>query len=264
MRYTPKHAAQKNSVNARRTATLVAAGASTLGAGLMLDAGSAHAATPAVSVAAVAPVKAVAVKAAASAKLAVDGSFGPLSIKATQRWVGVSQSGRFDVKTRKALQKKVGVTQDGSVGPKTVAALQQKIGISRDGARSMNTRTVKGLQTYLNKTLGLTGSSGGTSRGGSRPPASAPAPASGLNLARAAMWDRIAWCESGQRWGLVASNSTGTYYGGLMMTHDAWRIGGGLKFSYNANQSSREEQITVANSLYAQLGLKPWSCRYAA
>ncbi|KYH45675.1 hypothetical protein AZH51_18360 [Branchiibius sp. NY16-3462-2] len=102
----------------------------------------------------------------------------------------------------------------------------------------------------------------------------APAPAqstsggsssgAGLNLARAAMWDRIAWCESGQRWGLVASNSTGTYYGGLMMTRDAWRIGGGLKFAPVASGASRAEQITVANSLYAQLGLKPWSCRGAA
>ncbi|MFC6715025.1 resuscitation-promoting factor [Branchiibius cervicis] len=94
--------------------------------------------------------------------------------------------------------------------------------------------------------------SGGSSSGG------------GLNLARAAMWDRIAWCESGQRWNLVASNSTGTYYGGLMMTRDAWRIGGGLKFASVASQASRAEQITVANSLYAQLGLKPWSCRGAA
>ncbi|PWJ26337.1 surface rod structure-forming protein G [Branchiibius hedensis] len=111
---------------------------------------------------------------------------------------------------------------------------------------------------------------------GTKKAVAAPAPATtgstsggsssgaGLNLARAAMWDRIAWCESGQRWGLVASNSTGTYYGGLMMTRDAWRIGGGLKFASVASGASRAEQITVANNLYAQLGLKPWSCRGAA
>ncbi|MFC6715287.1 transglycosylase family protein [Branchiibius cervicis] len=260
MRYTPKHAAPKQSVAARRTATAVAVGASTLGAGMIAGTASAHAAT--VSVApAVAPAT-VTVKAASSGvKLAVDGVIGPKTTRALQRWVGVSQTGSMNLSTRKALQKKVGTTRDGVIGPKTVAALQKKIGISRDGARYLNGRTVKGLQSYLNRTLKLTGTApvssskptGGTSRGGER-----------LNLARAAMWDRIAWCESGRRWGLVASNRTGTYYGGLMMTHDAWRIGGGLAFSYNANQSSREEQITVANNLYAQLGLKPWSCAWAA
>ena len=261
MRYTPKHAAPKQSVTARRTATAVAVGASTLGAGMIANTTTAHAATVSVA-SAVAPATVTVKAASAGTKLTVDGVIGPKTTKATQRWVGVAQNGSLNLKTRKALQKKVGVAQDGVIGPKTVAALQKKIGVSRDGARYLNARTVKGLQTYLNKTLKLTGGapvsspapgSGGSSRGGER-----------LNLARAAMWDRIAWCESGQRWGLVASNSTGTYYGGLMMTHDAWRIGGGLAFSYNANQSSREEQITVANSLYAQLGLKPWSCRWAA
>ena len=263
MRYTPKHAAPKQSATARRTATAVAVGASTLGAGMIVNTTSAHAAT--VSVAPAAAPAAVTVKTASSGvKLAVDGVIGPKTTKATQRWVGVAQTGSLNLTTRKALQRKVGTTQDGIIGPKTVAALQKKIGISRDGARYLNARTVKGLQNYLNKTLKLSGSApvsnpappasgGGTSRGGER-----------LNLARAAMWDRIAWCESGRRWSLVASNSTGTYYGGLMMTHDAWRIGGGLAFSYNAHQSSREEQITVANNLYAQLGLKPWSCAWAA
>ena len=105
-------------------------------------------------------------------------------------------------------------------------------------------------------------SSGGSDSSGSTSGGSSSG--AGLNLARAAMWDRIAWCESGQRWNLVASNSTGTYYGGLMMTRDAWRIGGGLKFASVASGASRAEQITVANNLYAQLGLKPWSCRGAA
>ena len=261
MRYTPKHAAPKQSTSARRTATAVAVGASTLGAGLIVNTTSAHAAPVSAVAATVAPAS-VSVKSASSGvKLAVDGVIGPKTTKALQRWVGAGQTGSLNLSTRKALQRKVGTSQDGVIGPKTVAALQKKIGVSRDGARYLNARTVKGLQSYLNRTLKLTGSapvsssapSGGSSRGGER-----------LNLARAAMWDRIAWCESGRRWGLVASNGTGTYYGGLMMTHDAWRIGGGLAFSYNANQSSREEQITVANSLYAQLGLKPWSCRHAA
>lgn len=85
-----------------------------------------------------------------SGKLAVDGSFGPLTTKAVQSWVGTTQDGSFGPITKKALQRKVGVVQDGSIGPKTIAALQSKIGISRDGAYSMNYRTVVGLQRYLN------------------------------------------------------------------------------------------------------------------
>jgi resuscitation-promoting factor RpfA len=83
-------------------------------------------------------------------KLAVDGSFGPLTIKGVQKWVGATQDGSFGPITKKALQRKVGVAQDGSIGPQTIAALQSKIGISRDGASSLNARTVRGLQTYLN------------------------------------------------------------------------------------------------------------------
>ncbi|WP_281164113.1 transglycosylase family protein [Demetria terragena] len=83
-------------------------------------------------------------------KLAVDGSFGPLTVKGVQKWVGTTQDGSFGPGTKKALQRKVGVAQDGDIGPATVAALQTKVGISRDGAASLNSRTVRGLQTYLN------------------------------------------------------------------------------------------------------------------
>ncbi len=83
-------------------------------------------------------------------KLVVDGSFGPLTTKAVQRWVGVSQTGSLNYATRAGLQRKVGVTADGDIGPKTMRALQTKIGISHDGAARMNSRTTAGLQRYLN------------------------------------------------------------------------------------------------------------------
>ena len=92
----------------------------------------------------------------------------------------------------------------------------------------------------------------------------APPPASGkppLNLAMADMWDRIAWCESGQRWHL---NLGSGYYGGLQFNMDAWRIAAGFDFAPRPDLASREEQITAANRLYAKLGLKPWTCRTAA
>ncbi|YAL82855.1 transglycosylase family protein [Dermacoccaceae bacterium W4C1] len=83
-------------------------------------------------------------------KLAVDGSFGPLTTKAVQAYVGTARDGSFGPITKRALQRKVGVAQDGQVGPKTIAALQRHVGISRDGAYSLNSRTVAALQRHLN------------------------------------------------------------------------------------------------------------------
>jgi uncharacterized protein YabE (DUF348 family) len=95
------------------------------------------------------------------------------------------------------------------------------------------------------------------------PTTSAPAPTTvstggGINLANEAMWDKIAWCESGQRWNL---NLGSGYYGGLQFNLDAWRIAGGLAFAARPDLASREQQITAANNLYAQMGLKPWTCK---
>jgi hypothetical protein len=85
------------------------------------------------------------------ARLVVDGAFGPKTIRATQRWVHVSQTGVFGIGTRKALQRKVGVHADGGIGPSTVRHLQIKIGAHRDGAHHLNRATVAALQRYLNR-----------------------------------------------------------------------------------------------------------------
>ncbi|HMQ37573.1 MAG TPA: transglycosylase family protein [Micropruina sp.] len=83
----------------------------------------------------------------------------------------------------------------------------------------------------------------------------------GLNLARAAMWDRIAKCESGGRWNINTGNG---YYGGLQFANASWRANGGTDFAPRADLASRAEQITVANRYYAKAGLQPWGCRHAA
>jgi uncharacterized protein YabE (DUF348 family) len=79
----------------------------------------------------------------------------------------------------------------------------------------------------------------------------------GLNLARAAMWDRIAKCESGGNWHINTGNG---YYGGLQFNMAAWRSNGGRDFAARPDQASRAEQITVANRYYAKAGTRPWSC----
>lgn len=85
-----------------------------------------------------------------------------------------------------------------------------------------------------------------------------PAPSGGaINLARAAMWDRIARCESTNNWSINTGNG---YYGGLQFNLQTWRSVNGQQFAAYPHQASRAEQITVANRLYATRGTQPWSC----
>ncbi|MCG6568176.1 transglycosylase family protein [Tessaracoccus sp. ZS01] len=78
-----------------------------------------------------------------------------------------------------------------------------------------------------------------------------------IDLSRAATWDRIAQCESGGRWSINTGNG---YYGGLQFNLQTWRSVNGGDFAAYPHQATREEQITVANRLYAQRGFQPWSC----
>lgn len=104
---------------------------------------------------------------------------------------------------------------------------------------------------------------------GTKPKPAAPKPAAAktslsgtaLNLANAAMWDRIAQCESSGNWSINTGNG---YYGGLQFNLGTWQSVNGQDFAAYPHQASREEQITVANRLYALRGLQPWGCRSAA
>ena len=91
-------------------------------------------------------------------------------------------------------------------------------------------------------------------------PAPPPPAGAGLNLANAPMWDRIAECESGGDWHINTGNG---YYGGLQFDNRTWLGAGGRDFGARADLASREQQITVANRVYAKRGLQPWSCGYA-
>jgi beta-N-acetylhexosaminidase len=82
-------------------------------------------------------------------RLAADGTLGPLTVSAVQRWLGLPATGQLDAATVRALQTRIGTTADGAWGPASMAALQTYLGTSRDGARTWNSRTVKLLQQYL-------------------------------------------------------------------------------------------------------------------
>ena len=88
----------------------------------------------------------------------------------------------------------------------------------------------------------------------------------GLNLANAAMWDRIAQCESGGNWHINTGNG---YYGGLQFDEATWLANGGADFASRADLASRGEQITVANRYYAEAAsargrpARQWRCTHA-
>jgi peptidoglycan hydrolase-like protein with peptidoglycan-binding domain len=143
---------------------------------------------------------------------------------------------------------------DGHFGPKTQAAVkrfQRSKGLPTHGVVGPHTR----------KALGLTAPR--AAKPAAKPTVKPAAKSSNkaLNLARAAMWDRIARCESGGRWSINTGNG---YYGGLQFDYNTWLSVNGDDFASRADKATRAEQITVANRLYAKRGLQPWSCRSAA
>jgi uncharacterized protein YabE (DUF348 family) len=95
-----------------------------------------------------------------------------------------------------------------------------------------------------------------------RPKPAAAATASGPTGApNEAMWDKIAKCESGGNWAINTGNG---YYGGLQFDIQTWIGSGGGAYAPNAAQASKAQQIDIANRVYAQRGLSPWGCGWAA
>jgi hypothetical protein len=70
-------------------------------------------------------------------------------------------------------------------------------------------------------------------------------------------WDGIAQCETGGNWSMQGSR----FSGGLGFYNGTWSSFGGREFAANAGQATREEQIVVAERVYARHGLSGWGCR---
>jgi hypothetical protein len=83
------------------------------------------------------------------------------------------------------------------------------------------------------------------SGGGATPPPNT----SGLN------WDAVAQCESGGNWHINTGNG---FYGGLQFDYGTWLSNGGGAYAPRADLATREQQIAVANRLYAARGSSPW------
>jgi len=99
------------------------------------------------------------------------------------------------------------------------------------------------------------GSSSSSSSSSSESSGSSSAPvssgSSGVN------WDGIANCESTNNWSINTGNG---YYGGLQFDIGTWNSAGGSAYASRPDLASREEQIAVAENLYASRGLQPWAC----
>jgi uncharacterized protein YabE (DUF348 family) len=103
---------------------------------------------------------------------------------------------------------------------------------------------------------------------GTKPKPVAQAAPAGTNTGAAApammneaMWDKIAQCESGGNWSINTGNG---YYGGLQFDIQTWIGSGGGAYAPNASLATKAQQIDIANRVYAQRGLQPWGCGWAA
>ena len=70
-------------------------------------------------------------------------------------------------------------------------------------------------------------------------------------------WDGIARCETAGNWQMRGSS----FSGGLGFYNGTWNSFGGRQFAPNAGMASREQQIVVAERVYARFGLSGWGCR---
>jgi LysM repeat protein len=69
------------------------------------------------------------------------------------------------------------------------------------------------------------------------------------------VWDRVAHCESGNRWHINTGNG---FYGGVQFSAGTWAAYGGHKYARQANGASRIEQIEVARRVLASQGPGAW------
>jgi uncharacterized protein YabE (DUF348 family) len=93
------------------------------------------------------------------------------------------------------------------------------------------------------------GSGSGSSPAPQPQPQPPPPSTNGLN------WDGVAQCESGGNWQINTGNG---YYGGLQFDLGTWLSNGGSAYAPRPDLASREQQIAVANRLYAARGSAPW------
>ncbi|MCT2591675.1 transglycosylase family protein [Streptomyces sp. N2-109] len=83
-------------------------------------------------------------------------------------------------------------------------------------------------------------------------------PLMGAGVAQAApedTWDKVAECESTNRWAVNTGNG---FYGGLQFTQSTWEAFGGTQYAPRADLASKSEQIAVAEKVLEGQGPGAW------
>lgn len=125
----------------------------------------------------------------------------------------------------------------------------------REASRTLVAQSVSTQPVTEKVTIGTKPKAAAAEAGGANTGAAAPA------MMNEAMWDKIAQCESGGNWSINSGNG---YYGGLQFDIRTWLGSGGGAYAPNAAGASKAQQIDIANRVYAQRGLQPWGCGWAA
>lgn len=145
------------------------------------------------------------------------------------------------------------VTQAGAAG-KVERTFKLVLVDGREASRTLVSETVTVQPVTEQVTVGTKAKPAATTAG-SNTGAAAPA------MMNEAMWDKIAQCESGGNWSINTGNG---YYGGLQFDIRTWIGSGGGAYAPNASLATKAQQIDIANRVYAQRGLQPWGCGWAA
>jgi uncharacterized protein YabE (DUF348 family) len=146
------------------------------------------------------------------------------------------------------------VTQAGAAG-KVERTFKLVLVDGREASRTLVSETVSVQPVTEQVSVGTKAKPAATAPAGANTGAAAPA------MMNEAMWDKIAQCESGGNWSINTGNG---YYGGLQFDIRTWIGSGGGAYAPNASLATKAQQIDIANRVYAQRGLQPWGCGWAA
>ena len=142
------------------------------------------------------------------------------------------------------------VTQAGVAGT-TSKSFKLVLVDGREASRTLVSETVSAQPVTEKVTVGTK----------EKPKPAANTGASAPAMMNQGMWDKIAKCESGGNWSINSGNG---YYGGLQFDVRTWLGSGGGAYAPNAAAATKAQQIDIANRVYAQRGLQPWGCGWAA
>jgi len=176
--------------------------------------------------------------------------------RVTRKWVSTTEAVAFGTQRRNDATQYIGSTKTvtvGKVGQQSVIRVRTSVNGKLMTVRLTSLRVTT---APVSRVIAV-----GTKARPAPAPAAARRSSAGGSTVNAAMWDRVAQCESGGNWAINTGNG---YYGGLQFDNQTWLGAGGGQYASRADLASRTQQIAIANKVYADRGLAPWGCGWAA